>query len=114
MKTAGQIALIRLPQTDMTAGKPRPVLMLAALPGRHDDWLVCMISTQMHQVLNGFDETVTTDAEDFRQSGLKTESAIRVARLAVLSGDLLEGAIGRISAERLQRIKSRLSEWIAR
>jgi hypothetical protein len=39
---------------------------------------------------------------------------IRVTRLATVSGDLLHGAIGNLTSDRLERIRSRLGRWIAR
>ncbi len=113
MKAAGKIALIRLPQTDLSPGKSRPVLVLAPVPSQHDDWLVCMVSTQLHQAVDGFDEIISSAAEDFVATGLKTESLIRIGRLAVVSGDLLTGAIGAIANDRLSLIKTRLARWIS-
>jgi mRNA interferase MazF len=112
MKSAGKVALLRLPQTDLLLGKNRPALILAEVPGQHDDWLVCMISTQLHQAVADFDEIITAGADDFTGSGLKVESVIRIGRLAVVSGGLLEGAIGNIGMDRLRRIKDRLSHWV--
>lgn len=51
MRQAGQIALLRLPGTDLSPGKPRPVVLIAPTPGPYDDWLVCMLSTQVRQAL---------------------------------------------------------------
>jgi mRNA interferase MazF len=39
-------------------------------------------------------------------------SVIRVARLAVVSEEMLVGSIGEISDERLHRIQKRLADWI--
>jgi mRNA interferase MazF len=44
MRKAGQIVLFEFPQTDLVAGKPRPALMIAKLPGGYEDWLICMVS----------------------------------------------------------------------
>jgi len=44
---AGQVVLFRFPQADQAAGKLRPALVLRQAPGRHNDWLVCMISLQL-------------------------------------------------------------------
>jgi mRNA interferase MazF len=112
MRKAGQVAIVRFPTVALTAGKPRPVLLVAPLPGPYDDWLVCMISTQLQQAVEGFDEVVDTAHGDFQSSGLKVASVIRIARLAVVPADLLVGAIGEISSERLQRIHQTLAEWI--
>jgi mRNA interferase MazF len=37
---------------------------------------------------------------------------VRISRLAVVEGDVLEGSIGRISSDRMQRIRRRLADWI--
>jgi len=48
------------------------------------------------------------------ESGLKTVSVIRVGRLAVVAGNILIGATGRIASDRLQRIKTRLADWLTK
>ncbi len=112
MKQAGQIVLFRFPQTDLEQGKLRPALLLGKLPGEYDDWLICMISSQIRHYVPGFDEVVQETDTDFAESGLKLTSVIRIGRLAVVEGEILLGAIGQIASERLQRIKSRLAEWL--
>ncbi len=112
MKTPGQVVLFRFPHTDLGAGKLRPALLLNKLPGERDDWLICMISSQVHQGLPNFDETLTESDADFSQSGLKSASVIRISRLAVVEGNLLLGAIGQIDSIRLKRIKNHLADWL--
>ena len=113
MKKAGQVVVFRFPQTDLEEGKLRPALLLGKLPGEYDDWLICMISSQTHQYISGFDEIINDSNEDFEESGLKVTSVIRVGRLAVVSGEILLGAIGQISSERLNRVKNHLSDWLS-
>lgn len=112
MKIAGQIVLFNFPHTDLGTGKHRPALLLAPLPGNYDDWLICMISSKLSQYIEGFDEIINEDSADFIRSGLRTASVIRTTRLAVVSGDILIGAIGEISTERLMRVKNSLGDWI--
>jgi mRNA interferase MazF len=112
MKKAGQVVVFRFPQTDLTEGKLRPALLLGKLPGEYDDWLICMISSQTRHYLAGFDEVVREGDEDFDPSGLKVASVIRAGRLAVVSGDVLLGAIGEISRERLERVRQNIVKWL--
>jgi len=114
MKQPGQIVLFKFPRTDFVEGKLRPALLLAELPNQYGDWLICMISSQTRHQVMGFDEILQPDDADFVRSGLKTPSLIRVGRLAVVSGEILLGAIGEIDAERLRRIKTRLADWLAK
>ncbi len=112
MKTPGQIILFAFPHMNLHTGKLRPALLLGKLPGQYGDWLICMISSQTGQAVAGFDEIVSAEDKDFVQSGLKVPSVIRVGRLAVVSEDILVGAIGQISPQRLTRIKHRLAHWL--
>jgi mRNA interferase MazF len=111
MKEPGQIVVFHFPQTDLEEGKLRPALLLGKLPGNYDDWLICMISSQTHQYVEGFDEFVREGDNDFGESGLKVTSVVRVGRLAVVSGEILIGAIGQVSNQRLNRVKKHLADW---
>jgi mRNA interferase MazF len=113
MAIAGQIVLFKFPQTDLLVGKLRPALLIKLLPNGYDDWLVCMISTKIGQEIPGLDEVISPDNFDFEQTGLKSESVIRVSRLAVVSKSILLGKIGEISPQRLEQVKKILALWIA-
>jgi mRNA interferase MazF len=63
--------------------------------------------------IEGFDEIVQENDIDFGESGMKVTSVIRVGRLAVVSGEILLGAIGQLSDERLSRVKKNLSDWLS-
>jgi mRNA interferase MazF len=112
MTSEGQIVLFRFPQTDQTAGKLRPALVLRQLPGQHNDWLICMISSNLVQEIPEFDEVITPDDSDFKESGLKVASLIRIGRIAVVDGDILLGKLGQVNTQRLLRIRHKLSRWI--
>jgi len=112
MVSEGQVVLFRFPQTDQTEGKLRPALVLRQLPGQYNDWLICMISSQMHNQVPDFDEVITPNDSDFKKSGLKLESVIRIGRLAVVERDILLGKLGEIDLQRLFKIKQKLVEWL--
>lgn len=113
MPAVGDVALIRFPHTDLTEGKLRPVLLLAQPPGRHGDWLVCMVSSRLQQQVADFDEAIGHEDSDFVTSGLRVASVIRLGRLAVVQEPLLVGALGTISEERARRLVLRLARWLA-
>ncbi len=114
MWAAGTIALVRFPQTDLVAGKLRPVLLLARTPGRHGDWLICMVSSQLHQAIDAFDEVVGDNDSDFAASGLKVPSVARLGRLAVVDEGVFAGPLGRVRDERIAAVRGRLAAWLAR
>jgi mRNA interferase MazF len=112
MPHPGQVVVFAFPETGQGQGKLRPALLIAPTPGTYDDWLACMISSQLRHEINGFDEIVRPGDADYEASGLKVASLIRISRLAVIASSTLEGAIGSIAEERLSRIRKNLATWV--
>jgi mRNA interferase MazF len=106
----GDISLVRFPRADLRRGKYRPVLLLSKMPGSFGDWLICVITSQLRHEIKGWDERIKKEDEDFKSSGLKVPSLIRIGKLATVEEEVLEGVLGNISLERLERILKRLSE----
>lgn len=110
----GDVVAFPFPQADQAGGKLRPALVLRACPGRHDDWLVCMVSSQVRHHLPGFDELVRPEDDDFGESGLRVPSVVRISRLAVVASSVFQGRLGQLGEERVARIRQRLVAWLAR
>lgn len=77
----GDVVLAPLPQADGIT-KNRPAIALTQMPP-FGDWLVCRVSTQLHQEVLDFDEVIEPSHDDFVASGLKAPSLIRLGFLAV-------------------------------
>lgn len=112
MKRPGQLALLRLAQTDLSRGKLRPLLLLRRASSRFDDWLVCMVTSRLHQAEPDLDEPILPNDPDFAATGLKAPSVARLSRLAVVEGATLAGALGAVAPARLDRMRQRLAHWI--
>ena len=108
----GDIVLIRFPQADLQIGKLRPALVVAVAPGRHSDLLLALITSRIYQAIPQFDEIITQTDADYVASGLKVQSAVRLARLASVDPAIINARLGNISAARLHRIRKRLGDWI--
>ncbi len=108
----GDIVLTPLPQANGQI-KNRPTVVLARMPG-FGDLLVCGVSAQLHQEVNGFDELIIPSDTDFRGSSLKAPSLIRLGFLAVLPVNNFLGRIGSISPERHRRLLIKLSDFLKR
>ena len=65
----GDVVLTPLPQADGQI-KNRPAIILREMPP-HGDFLVCGVSTQLHQEAAGFDDPIRPGDADFANSGLK-------------------------------------------
>lgn len=109
----GEVVLAALHQSDGKT-KLRPVLILRKLPGQFNDFLVCGISTQLHQMIKDFDELISEKDFDFKMSGIIKESIIRLSFLAVTSANIIAGTIGRISEQRHQKLLQRLSNYLVK
>jgi mRNA interferase MazF len=108
--TEGDILLALLPQAT-SIGKVRPALFLRRMPP-FNDFLVCGVSTQLRQAVVDFDELIERSDPDFETSGLKEASLIRLGFLAVIPPSHFKGRIGKISTERLNRVLTRLAEFL--
>jgi len=106
----GDVILTPVPQADGKL-KNRPAIILREMPS-HRDLLVCGISTQLHQYVEGFDEIISPADEDFKSSGLLSKSLIRLSFLAVLPHSRILGSIGTISSERHKRLLKTLSDYL--
>ena len=106
----GDIILTPVPQADRRV-KSRPALVLRKMPG-YGDLLVCGISTQLHQRIEGFDEIVAPSDADYASSGLRAASLIRLGFLAVVPRKNIIGSIGSISPERHTRLLRTLSTYL--
>lgn len=114
MPAAGDVAKVWFPFANPSKGKHRPVLVIGKCPGKYNDWLVCAISSKQHQATTGVDELVNATDADYAKTGLVKPSVIRVGRVAVVEASLLVGAIGKISAQRIKRVKASLKGWVAK
>jgi mRNA interferase MazF len=110
--TPGDIVLIPLSQIGGGASKLRPTLLLASLPGPYRTHLVCGISTQLHQQEPDWDELIQPGDADFPSSGLHRASIIRLSYLHATDPTEIVGAIGQISAARLDQLLTRLANHL--
>ena len=108
----GDVVLVVLPQAD---GKPknRPAAALRKMPP-FGDWLVCGITTRQRHEVEGFDDPIGPEDDDYVASGLKAPSVIRLGFLAVLPENRLLGTIGSIAPARHQRLLDRLCEHLSK
>ena len=108
----GDVALTPLPQADGVT-RQRPAILLRQMP-RFGDYLVCGVSTRLHQYVEGFDELLLSSHEDFAETGLLADSVIRLGFLAVVPQPQLAGSIGRISPQRHRQLLEALSAYLLR
>ena len=105
----GDVLLAPLRQAD-GATKDRPVLSLRRMPPI-GDLMVGGISTQLQQA-SELDEIISPNDSEYRNSGLKAASLIRLGFLAVLPRSEFKGRIGSVSSARHARLLARLADFL--
>jgi mRNA interferase MazF len=107
MLSEGDLIVAELPQAD-GGTKPRPVLLLKELPG-FGDFLVCGVSSQIHQAQDGFDQIVASTDDFFDATGLQVTSVIRLNFLATLPPRRMTRHLGQIPSHVLGVLQSTLA-----
>lgn len=100
----GDIVLIPFPFTDLTGNKLRPALVL--LSGSVDV-TVAFITTQLR-----WKESSDVILSPTEQNGLKQESLIRLAKLATLDSNLVDGLLGEIDPAKIIEVNRNLKELL--
>ena len=106
----GSVALARIQQADGCL-KLRPVVIINTMPP-YSDVLVCAISSKLHHKTKDFDDVIDVSATDFKSSGLKISSLIRLGLVATIPRTAIKGELGVISSEKLLRLRERLANYI--
>ena len=104
--------LVRMPVTGGGPPKLRPALLLSMLPGPYQNVLLCGISTVLSQQQVDWDELMRPGDTDFKKSGLHQASIIRLSYLYASEHTEIAGTIGRIDADRLDRLRTRLADQV--
>lgn len=106
----GDVVIALFPQSDGSI-KNRPALILREMPP-FKDFLICGVSTQLRQKVEDFDEVISLTDSDFVQSGLISESLIRLGFLVTVPSNRIGGVIGSVSGERRKRLMRNLSSYL--
>ena len=92
--------------------KKRPVLIVRKAP-KHHDYLVCGITSKLHEETTGLDVVIDKPHPDFIESGLKHDGLIRLFFFAVIRSEDCLGTLGKVSDKTLELVQSRLANYIA-
>jgi mRNA interferase MazF len=102
----GKIVLVPFPFTDLTATKLRPALVL--FEGERDV-VVAFISSRLPHELGPQDIMVGETHPDFKMTGLRDTSVVRLDKVATISKELIIGEIGEIGVKLKKQINQKIS-----
>ena len=101
----GKIVLIPFPFTDLTATKLRPALVLYE---GEKDVVVAFISSRTDKP-KPVDITINEKNTEFKQTGLKLTSTIKLDKVATISKDLIIGEIGEIGPKLKKEVNRKIT-----
>ena len=108
--TPGDIVLVSMPKRNGKT-KKRPALILQRMRP-FDDFLVCGISSQLQLEVKGFDLILESSDEDFKATGLKKDSIVRLGYITTVSKTIVPGKIGKISSQQFKILINRLVDYL--
>ncbi|MBU1091505.1 type II toxin-antitoxin system PemK/MazF family toxin [Patescibacteria group bacterium] len=107
MYKKGKIVLIPFPFTDLSGSKVRPAVVVSDfLQG--DDAVVSFISSLKVKGLQKTDLAIKKNDKGFSQTGLKTDSVVKVGKIATLDKKTILGEIGGLSPDVQKEIDNKI------
>lgn len=103
----GEIVHAAFPFTDLTSVKRRPCLVLAQCDSP-EDFLVAFITSVPDVPRSARAVAVDPTHPEWRRTGLKKPSLIRVDKLTTLHFSVISGAIGAMPADVMRSVRERL------
>jgi mRNA interferase MazF len=95
---AGEIVVIPFPRKNAAAGKRRPALVIADLPG--EDLILCQITSRAHS--DAF--AVPLTSSDFERGELPKPGFIRAQRLFTVEQHVILHSVGKVTAEKFDEV----------
>lgn len=93
----GDIVLLKFPFTDGETLKKRPALIINDFDDQ--DIIVCRITSRIYKTKSD------VKIDNWKESGLKLPSVIRVHKLATLQKEMIESVMGRVENPVLKSVK---------
>jgi len=106
----GKIVLVPFPFTDLSSSKLRPALVLHE---GHRDVVVAFISSKLPTEQCQTDIIVDEGSKDFKGTGLKVSSVIRLDKIATIEKHLVRGEIGEIGQNTKKEVGRKVVETLA-
>ena len=104
----GVVVLTPFPFTDLSGNKIRPAVVISSSARKGDDIIVAFISSIITEPIETDLHLIRKEHSDFKQTGLKTDSIIKLDKLATISKEVILGALGSLSDSLIQMMNQKL------
>ncbi len=104
----GTLVLVPFPFTDLSGQKLRPALVVSRSDRPGSDVVVAFITSYRDDSLSPTDLLITTDRADFKLTGLKASSVIKLDKLVTIDSSIMLGELGLLSPALLEQANEKL------
>ncbi|MEO6039257.1 MAG: type II toxin-antitoxin system PemK/MazF family toxin [Saprospiraceae bacterium] len=106
--TPGTIVLTAFPYTNLRHTSHRPAVVIFGGNANSPDVIVAFISSVLPDTLMDSDFLLPDTHPDFRLSGLKKSSIVKLDKLATLHKSIFSGELGYVSPALFELVKEKL------
>ncbi len=108
MYSKGKIILTPFPFTDLSSSKVRPALIISSNKVKGEDVTVVFISSIKQKRIQKLDIKIKTSDIDFDKTGLRSDSIIKVNKIATLDKKIILGELGEVSLKIRKELDGKL------
>jgi mRNA interferase MazF len=105
-----KIVLVPFPFDNLTGSKVRPALCLTDPISNYDHIVISFITSQLPKATEPTDLPISINDKDFKQTGLKVDSAIRLHRLVTIPKYLIQRQLGILPNSYLTILEQKLKD----
>jgi mRNA interferase MazF len=103
----GEVVLVPFPYTDLLATKMRPAVIL---PENESDIVVAFVSSKLTAAHNPAAIMLTHSDPGFAMTGLKTDSAIKLDKIATILRTMVAGVIGELPQTARKEVNRKIAD----
>lgn len=106
----GKIVLVPFPFDDLSSAKMRPAVCLTNAIGAHKHVILAFITSQIPDEQLDSDIAIDSSDPDFKTTGLRVSSTIRLHRLMTIATSLIKRDLGKLSSKLQSKIDNKLNK----
>lgn len=107
--TQGTVILTPFPFTDLSGTKVRPALVVSSSARKGSDLIIAFISSVYNpSQLQPTDFPLIAGSSDFDLSGLKTNSILKLDKLATIDRKIIIGELGNLSTSTMKAVLDKI------
>lgn len=105
-----RIVLVPFPFDDLSGKKVRPALCLTKKISNYDHVVIAFITSQISKATEPSDILISSRDPQFKSTGLKIDSAVRLHRLATIPHRIMLRTLGKLPTNKEKEVKEKLRE----